>query len=114
MTRSGAVCVPHCFSISAKCANGAASLLSLLSSKDMLSRWTYPIVPDSNLQEGDAYEHLRGQIYKDRDVTLSRSCILGKCVLIGTGTEVAENAQITNSVIGRRVRIGRSRIVLIP
>ncbi|CAG8532351.1 1214_t:CDS:10 [Funneliformis caledonium] len=75
-------------------------------SKDILSRWTYPIVPDSNLQEGDSYEYMRGQIYKEQDVSLSRSCVLGEKVLIGAGTEIAENVKITNSVIGRRVSIG--------
>ncbi|RIB09851.1 nucleotide-diphospho-sugar transferase [Gigaspora rosea] len=75
-------------------------------SKDVLSRWTYPIVPDSNLQEGDSYEFMRGHIYKEKDVSLSRSCSLGEKVLIGAGTEIAENVKITNSVIGRRVTIG--------
>ncbi|KAG9291448.1 hypothetical protein G9A89_021867 [Geosiphon pyriformis] len=74
-------------------------------SKDILSRWTYPIVPDSNLQEKDSYEYMRGQIYKEKNVVLSRSCVLGEKVLIGTETEIAENTKITNSVIGRRVRI---------
>ncbi|CAG8786163.1 14276_t:CDS:10 [Dentiscutata erythropus] len=75
-------------------------------SKDVLSRWTYPIVPDSNLQEGDSYEFMRGHIYKEKDGSLSRSCSLGEKVLIGAGTEIAENVKITNSVIGRRVTIG--------
>ncbi|CAB4389510.1 unnamed protein product [Rhizophagus irregularis] len=75
-------------------------------SKDVLSRWTYPIVPDSNLQEGDSYEYMRGQIYKEQNVSLSRSCVLGEKVIIGSGTEIAENVKITNSVIGRRVNIG--------
>ncbi|CAH1760611.1 2664_t:CDS:10 [Entrophospora sp. SA101] len=60
----------------------------------------------SNLQEGDSYEYLRGQIYKEKDVSLSRSCFLGEKVLIGAGTKIAENTEITNSVIGRRVSIG--------
>ncbi|CAG8439895.1 7381_t:CDS:10 [Ambispora gerdemannii] len=80
-------------------------------SKDMLSRWTYPIVPDSNLQERDSYEYMRGQIYKEQDVVLSRSCVLGVRVLIGTGTEIAQNSKITNTVIGRRVKIGPNVII---
>ncbi|CAG8733574.1 2809_t:CDS:10 [Cetraspora pellucida] len=75
-------------------------------SKDVLSRWTFPIVPDSNLQEGDNYEFMRGHIYKEKDVLLSRSCSLGEKILIGAGSEIAENVKITNSVIGRRVTIG--------
>ncbi|CAG8467593.1 10218_t:CDS:10 [Diversispora eburnea] len=75
-------------------------------SKDILSRWTYPIVPDSNLQEGDSYEYMRGQIYKEKNVELSRSCSLGEKVLIGAGTKIADHTKITNSVIGRGVNIG--------
>ena len=75
----------------------------------MLSRWTYPIVPDSNLQEGDSYKYLRGHIYKEQDVILSRSCVLGENVQIGSGSEIGENVKINNSVIGRRVQIGRSK-----
>ncbi|RHZ90112.1 hypothetical protein Glove_8g20 [Diversispora epigaea] len=75
-------------------------------SKDILSRWTYPIVPDSNLQEGDSYEYMRGQIYKEKNVELSRSCSLGEKVLIGAGTKIADHVNITNSVIGRGVNIG--------
>ncbi|CAG8513002.1 5446_t:CDS:10 [Racocetra fulgida] len=71
----------------------AARYHFVIISKDVLSRWTYPIVPDNNLQEGDNYEFMRGHIYKEKDV------------LIGAGTEIAENVKITNSVIGRRVTI---------
>lgn len=37
---------------------------------------------------------------------MHRSCVLGEKVLIGAGTEIAENSKITNTVIGRRVKIG--------
>ncbi|KAL1924486.1 uncharacterized protein VTP21DRAFT_4140 [Calcarisporiella thermophila] len=80
-------------------------------SKDIMSRWTYPLVPDSNLQEGDDYEHLRGNIYKQRDVVLSRSCKLGDKVIIGRETHVGENAQVRDSVIGRGCRIGPNVIL---
>ena len=43
-------------------------------SKDILSRWTFPLVPDDNHPGGHAYEHLRGNKYiaKDNSVVLSR------------------------------------------
>ncbi|CAG8592533.1 23704_t:CDS:10 [Cetraspora pellucida] len=72
---------------------------------DVLSRWTSPIVSDSNLQEGDNYEFMCGHIYKEKDVLLSRSCSLGEKVLIGAGSEIAENVKTTNSAISRRVII---------
>lgn len=44
-------------------------------SKDILSRWTFPLVPDDNYPSGQAYDHLRGNKYvpKDNSVVLSRS-----------------------------------------
>ena len=43
-------------------------------SKDILSRWTFPLVPDDNHPGGHAYEYLRGNTYvaKDSSVVLSR------------------------------------------
>ncbi|CAG8569027.1 6090_t:CDS:2, partial [Cetraspora pellucida] len=61
---------------------------------------------NSNLQEDDNYEFMRGNIYKEKDVLLSRSCSLGEKILIGAGSEIAENVKITNSVISRRVTRG--------
>ncbi|CAG8594814.1 10410_t:CDS:10 [Gigaspora rosea] len=55
-----------------------------------MSRWTYPIVPDSNLQEGNSYEFMCGTFIKRKMFHYQ-----GKKVLIGAGT-----------VINRRVTIG--------
>ncbi|KAG6878692.1 hypothetical protein C0993_011507 [Termitomyces sp. T159_Od127] len=43
-------------------------------SKDILSRWTFPLVPDDNHPSGHKYEHERGNKYlaKDRTVILAR------------------------------------------
>lgn len=43
-------------------------------SKDILSRWTFPLVPDDNHPGGHSYEHLRGNKYiaADGSVILSR------------------------------------------
>lgn len=43
-------------------------------SKDILSRWTFPLVPDDNHPGGRSYEHLRGNKYiaADGSVILSR------------------------------------------
>ena len=44
-------------------------------SKDILSRWTFPLVPDDNHPGGHIYEHTRGNRYiaKDNSVVLARS-----------------------------------------
>jgi hypothetical protein len=41
-------------------------------SNDILKRWTFPIVPETNLQESDAYDYSRGNIYKGSRVMLSK------------------------------------------
>ncbi|KAF7793053.1 hypothetical protein EIP86_004158 [Pleurotus ostreatoroseus] len=96
-------------------------------SKDILSRWTFPLVPDDNHPGGHSYEHTRGNRYiaKDDTVVLSRhvstqcpyayfltdlilhrTCKVGTNTLIGSHTTVASGANITASVIGQRCMIG--------
>lgn len=56
------------------------SFCRVLYSKDILARWTFPLVPDDNHPGGHSYEHIRGNKYiaKDNTVTLSRySSFLG-------------------------------------
>lgn len=51
------------------------SAFYMFSSKDILSRWTFPLVPDDNHPGGHIYEHTRGNRYiaKDNSVILARS-----------------------------------------
>ena len=91
-------------------------------SKDILSRWTFPLVPDNNHPSSHAYEHRRGNKYFPRDntVVLSRyamissdyrlfmnlrTCTVGTNTLIGSHSQIFDNAIITSSVIGRRCKI---------
>ncbi|CAG8840121.1 4555_t:CDS:2, partial [Cetraspora pellucida] len=39
--------------------------------KDVYAARTFPIAIDSNIQEGDNYEFMRGHIYKEKDGLLS-------------------------------------------
>ncbi|KAJ8597977.1 nucleotide-diphospho-sugar transferase [Rhizopogon salebrosus TDB-379] len=82
-------------------------------SKDILSRWTFPLVPDDNHPGGHSYEHLRGNKYiaKDNSVILSRTCKIGNNTLIGSKSQIADNAQVTASVLGQRCIIGAGSIV---
>ncbi|CDS06747.1 hypothetical protein LRAMOSA09274 [Lichtheimia ramosa] len=75
-------------------------------SNHMLNRWTFPIVPETNLHHGDEYQYIRGNIYKASDVVLSRSCIIDENVQIGSGSIIGENARIGNSIIGHNCNIG--------
>ena len=91
-------------------------------SKDILSRWTFPLVPDNNHPSSHAYEHRRGNKYfprdntvvlsryvsfspRDRLLTDPRTCTVGINTLIGSHSQIYDNAIITSSVIGRRCKI---------
>lgn len=82
-------------------------------SKDILSRWTFPLVPDDNHPGGHSYEHLRGNKYiaKDNSVILSRTCKIGNNTLIGSKSQIADNAQVIASVLGQRCIVGAGSIV---
>ncbi|ORZ23764.1 translation initiation factor eIF-2B subunit epsilon [Lobosporangium transversale] len=75
-------------------------------SKDIISRWTFPMVPDSNLPTGDCYEYRRGLVYKEKSVVLSRTCVVEEKVVIGANTQIAENSVLSNCVIGKNCVIG--------
>lgn len=82
-------------------------------SKDILSRWTFPLVPDDNHPGGHSYEHIRGNKYiaKDNTVALSRTCKIGNNTLIGSQCLISDNAQILSSVLGQRCTIGAGSVI---
>ncbi|KTW31029.1 translation initiation factor eIF2B catalytic subunit epsilon [Pneumocystis jirovecii RU7] len=95
--------------------NYAACVQSLQSysiiTRDIICRWAYPYVPDSNLLPGQSYEYLRRHIYKDENVILPRSVSLGSKIIIGSETKLFENTTITNSTIGKNCIIGNDVII---
>lgn len=76
--------------------------------KDMLSRWTYPLCPDSNLMPDQTYTMVKGNIYKEQGVILARSSVINRRTVIGRDTSIGEGTVVSNSVIGRRCNIGRN------
>jgi translation initiation factor eIF-2B subunit epsilon len=77
-------------------------------SKDIVSRWAYPLCPDSNLVQGQSYRLQKGNVYKEQGVILARDCVIGSKTVIGRGTSIGDKSVITNSVIGRHCQIGRN------
>ncbi|KAJ1522960.1 hypothetical protein ONE63_002097 [Megalurothrips usitatus] len=76
--------------------------------QNMIHRWTFPLVPDMLDIEGEkAYQYLRGNVYKQHPVTLSRSSIVEDDSVIGGGSKVGEDSTIQRSVIGRNCQIGK-------
>ncbi|XP_064636779.1 translation initiation factor eIF2B subunit epsilon-like [Lineus longissimus] len=79
-------------------------------SKDVLTRWSYPLVPDSNISSNvaDSYSYGRHNVYLSKDVTLARGCVLKEEVIIGSGTSIGGNTIISHSVIGKNCVIGEN------
>ncbi|KAH7382805.1 nucleotide-diphospho-sugar transferase [Cadophora sp. MPI-SDFR-AT-0126] len=77
-------------------------------SKDVLGRWTYPLVPDSNLLAGQSYRFERGGLCKENGVILARTCKVGKRTVIGKDTSIGDGSVVSNSIIGRRCHIGKN------
>ncbi|KAF9005562.1 nucleotide-diphospho-sugar transferase [Cyathus striatus] len=82
-------------------------------SKDILSRWTFPLVPDDNHPAGHVYEYTRGNRYiaKDNTVSLARTCKIGTNTLVGSSTQISDNVEIVSSVIGRNCVIGPGTVI---
>lgn len=82
-------------------------------SKDILSRWTFPLVPDDNYPGRARYEHSRGNRYlpEGNTAVLSRTCTIGTNTLIGAAAQVGDNAQVKASVIGPNCIIGPNSII---
>lgn len=78
--------------------------------KDMLQRWIYPIVPDSNLFHGlrfADYTLTQGSIYiSHSNVHISRSVTLSGDIMIGSDTTIDHNATIRDTIIGNGCIIG--------
>lgn len=77
-------------------------------SKDVMSRWTYPLCPDSNLVRGQSYRFRRGKIYEEDDVSLSRTSVVKSKSILGQDTRLADGSVVSDSVLGRRCTIGKN------
>jgi translation initiation factor eIF-2B subunit epsilon len=77
-------------------------------SKDVLGRWTYPLVPDSNLLAGQSYKFERGGLCKENGVALARTCKAGKRTVLGGDSSIGDDSVVVNSIIGRRCQIGKN------
>ncbi len=77
-------------------------------SKDVLGRWTYPVVPDSNLVHGQSYKLSRGGLCKEDGVILARSCKVGKKTVLGRNSSIGDGSTVSNSIIGQGCSIGKN------
>ncbi len=79
--------------------------------KDIVSRWAFPIAPDANLLPTQTYKHSRGHIYKEDGVKLSFGCHIESCTVIGEGSFIGTGSRVKNSIIGRNCNIGENVIL---
>lgn len=77
-------------------------------SKDIISRWTYPLCPDTNLLAGHTYELRKGSLYQEQGVTLARSCVIGRRTVIGSGTSIGDRTTVHSTVLGRNCKVGKN------
>lgn len=77
-------------------------------SKDIISRWAYPLCPDTNLLPGHNYELRKGNLYQEQGVTLARSCEVGRRTVIGQDTSIGDRTTVKNTVLGRNCKIGKN------
>lgn len=75
--------------------------------RDVLSRWTYPLVPDSNLVSGQSYVLQKRGVCREKGVAFESDTDIANAIL-GSRTTVGSGTRIQNSVIGRRCFIGRN------
>ena len=76
-------------------------------SKDVVSRWAYPLCPDTNLVADQTFQLGKRNVYKEDNVVLARSCVVSRNSVLGKASSVGDNTTITDSVIGRRCVIGK-------
>lgn len=77
-------------------------------SRDVASRWTYPLVPDSNLLKGHTFRFQRGNIYKEEGISLARSSVVKRRTVIGRDTSIGDGSVVGDTILGRRCQIGRN------
>ncbi|KAM0551995.1 hypothetical protein ACHAPJ_008103 [Fusarium lateritium] len=80
-------------------------------SRDVLDRWTYPFIPECNIVPKQSYQrHIHGVVaehgaFYANDAKISNS-------IIGRDSNIGSGSTITNSIIGRDCKIG-ANVVLV-
>lgn len=75
-------------------------------SKDIIQRWTYPLVPDIQFSRNSATKLERQVMYRASDIRQSRSAQVGSFTVIGHGSTIGNSTVISNSVVGEGCTIG--------
>eukprot|EP00981_Chlorochromonas_danica_P012587 scaffold5178_cov229-Ochromonas_danica.AAC.3 len=80
-------------------------------SRDLVTRWVYPLVPDVQLLQDSSYVQGGRYVYRENAVKVSRTAKLVESVVIGAGSTVAEDVVLSRCTIGRGVSIGPGAVI---
>lgn len=75
---------------------------------DVLRRWAFPLVPDSNIIPGSSWSYARPGIYKEHHVHLHRDCVVHSNCAIGERSSLSSGVVVSHSTIGKNCKIGRN------
>ncbi|KAB5542656.1 translation initiation factor eif-2b epsilon subunit-like protein [Coniochaeta sp. 2T2.1] len=76
-------------------------------SKDILGRWTFPLVPDSNLVMDHTYTTSKDGVCLEEGVAISPGSSITDSVF-GQRSKLGSGSTVRNSMIGRRCKIGKN------
>ena len=80
-------------------------------SKDIIERWTYPLVPDNNVAAGYSYiSRPDSRVYYEPPLVVPRNSVVVDSV-VGKGVQIGQNTVIKRSVIGRNCTIGDNVVI---
>lgn len=75
-------------------------------SRDVIHRWTFPMVPEVNLFAPTTYKFNRHNIYREDNVQLVRTAKLLEDTVVGAGCTLGANSVVKSTVLGRNCSIG--------
>lgn len=75
-------------------------------SQDILTRWTYPLVPESNFTQNTSFIHEKTNIYKEPNVKLAQTTIIESPASIGANSVIESFTKLKSCNVGRFCEIG--------
>lgn len=74
-------------------------------SRDVLSRWTYPFIPESNLMPGQTYQRQINGVVVEHGASHAKDAKILNSI-IGQESSIGSGSKVVNSIIGRDCKVG--------
>ena len=81
-------------------------------SKDVMSRWTFPMCLDTSLHTSHFVQMCRNNVLIGEGCRVPRSSIVGPNATIGNNTHVGDRSEIQGSTVGRDCHIGNGCAII--